>query len=150
MITLPEGDEKRTSEEVSCQLAKEIKLQHRAPVLHIAVVDGRDFALGHHPPIGEMTPTPATYEGGHRAILCSEEQLKSFHLPTLKPGRHKYKLTAMEGGRIRKVQMVNLRSKTGTLSSFYFSFHICGKARCRSLHSFVIICMVQSNFPKPE
>lgn len=60
--------------ETTCQLAKEIRLKHRAPVLGLTVVDGRGFALDNHPPISAST-MPIT-EHGHRLIVVSEEQLK--------------------------------------------------------------------------
>lgn len=79
---------------VSAQLAKEIQLKHRAPVVGIAVIDS--------------TGCPVDQLGGgngvqpHRVIIASEEQFKIFSLPQLKP-INKYKLTANEGARIRRI-----------------------------------------------
>ena len=46
----------------------------------------------------------------HRVVIASEEQFKMFMLPTLKPCG-KYKLTAHEGSRVRKVGFVTFPSK---------------------------------------
>ncbi len=48
--------------------------------------------------------------GCHKVIVSTEEQLKAFALPTLKPTRYKYKLTGLEGSRIRKVQLAQFQS----------------------------------------
>jgi lethal(2) giant larvae protein len=47
----------------------------------------------------------------HRVLIASEEQFKLFVLPTLKPCG-KYKLTAHEGSRIRKVGFTTFKSKS--------------------------------------
>lgn len=75
------------------QLAKEIQLKHRAPVVGIEVVDHNGIPL-HFPGAG-MAP--------HRVLIASEEQFKVFSLPQLKPV-NKYKLTAHEGARVRRMQ----------------------------------------------
>ena len=87
---------KRDTDDVICQLGKEIQLKHRAPVISIAVLDG----------ISQPLPGPYEVEKGiaklpdptqpHRVIIASEEQFKIFTLPSLKP-YCKYKLTAHEG-----------------------------------------------------
>ena len=53
----------------------------------------------------------------HRVIIASEEQFKMFMLPTLKPCG-KYKLTAHEGSRVRKVGFVTFASKVSTSTCF--------------------------------
>ena len=70
------------------------------------------------------TPLPAPLEvthqrakepdmtGNHQIVICSEEQLKVFALPGLS-ARNKYKLTAHEGSKVRKVAYVNFSSKSG-------------------------------------
>ena len=50
--------------------------------------------------------------GQHSLVICSEEQFKVFSLPHLK-ARHKEKLTALDGSRVRKIGLVNARSKNG-------------------------------------
>ena len=52
----------------------------------------------------------------HRVVIASEEQFKMFMLPTLKPCG-KYKLTAHEGSRVRKVGFVTFPSKVRLQSS---------------------------------
>lgn len=89
-----------------CQLAKEIQLKHRAPVIAIAVLDGS------HRPLPEalevergVAPLPDTTQS-HRVVIASEEQFKVFQLPSLKAWG-KYKLTAHEGARIRRMNFAN-------------------------------------------
>ena len=47
----------------------------------------------------------------HRVLIASEEQFKTFTLPTLKPCG-KYKLTAHEGARIRKMGFTTFVSRS--------------------------------------
>lgn len=44
--------------------------------------------------------------GQHSLVICSEEQFKVFSLPHLK-ARHKEKLTAVDGSRVRKIAVIN-------------------------------------------
>ncbi|XP_022916419.1 lethal(2) giant larvae protein isoform X2 [Onthophagus taurus] len=97
---------KRDTDDVICQLGKEIQLKHRAPVIAIAVLDGASKPL----------PEPLEVEKGlaslpdptqpHRVVIASEEQFKIFTLPSLKP-YCKYKLTAHEGARVRRMSFAN-------------------------------------------
>lgn len=77
---------------VSAQLAKEIQMKHRAPVVGIIVFDHTGVPLELN---GPKTPP-------HRVLIASEEQFKVFSLPQLKPIT-KYKLTAHEGARVRRL-----------------------------------------------
>lgn len=79
---------------VSAQLAKEIQLKHRAPVVGIAVIDATGC------PVDQLGAGNGTQP--HRVVIASEEQFKIFSLPQLKP-INKYKLTANEGARIRRI-----------------------------------------------
>lgn len=79
---------------VSAQLAKEIQLKHRAPVIGIAVIDSTGCPVEQ---LGGGNGTPP-----HRVLIASEEQFKIFSLPQLKP-INKYKLTANEGARVRRI-----------------------------------------------
>jgi len=107
-VTVPQ--EKRSENEVVAVLAKEIKLRHKAPVMAIAVVDGRTKIL---PDPLEVQHARAKEPQGnnHSVVICSEEQLKIFTLPHLK-AKWKYKITAINGSRIRKVAFVNFRSRS--------------------------------------
>uniref|UniRef100_A0A8D8IJ21 Lethal(2) giant larvae protein n=1 Tax=Culex pipiens TaxID=7175 RepID=A0A8D8IJ21_CULPI len=78
---------------ITGQLAKEIQLKHRAPVIAIAIYDQHGVPL-------EFQPTPGP--GPHKVLIASEEQFKVFSLPQLKPV-NKYKLTAHEGARVRRI-----------------------------------------------
>lgn len=52
----------------------------------------------------------------HRVLIASEEQFKTFLLPTLKPSG-KYKLTAHEGARIRRIGFTTFHSKVDSTYS---------------------------------
>nr|CBH09297.1 putative lethal (2) giant larvae [Heliconius melpomene] len=91
---------KRKEEPVNCQLAKEIQLKHRAPVIGITVLDGAAVPLP-DPLEVERGVAPLPEGSAHRVVITSEEQFKVFSLPTLKP-HNKYKLTAHEGARVRR------------------------------------------------
>uniref|UniRef100_A0A1I7VDV9 LLGL domain-containing protein n=1 Tax=Loa loa TaxID=7209 RepID=A0A1I7VDV9_LOALO len=83
-----------------CVLVKEVQLQHRAPVIDFtcAAIDGSHLIKG--------------LTGTERLIIYTEEQIKTFALPTMKPTRFRYKFTGVEGSRIRKAQLLTLRSAT--------------------------------------
>ncbi|VDM98108.1 unnamed protein product [Thelazia callipaeda] len=83
-----------------CVLVKEVHLQHRAPVIDFtcATIDGSQLIKG--------------LTGTERVIIYTEEQIKTFALPTMKPTRFRYKFTSLEGSRIRKAQLLTLRSIT--------------------------------------
>ncbi|XP_063896793.1 lethal(2) giant larvae protein homolog 1-like [Helicoverpa armigera] len=98
-ITVPNTN-KRKDEPVTCQLAKEIQLKHRAPVIGITVLDGAAVPLP-EPLEVERGVSPLPESGTHRVVITSEEQFKVFTLPSLKP-HNKYKLTAHEGARVRR------------------------------------------------
>ena len=100
LLTIPaKSGEKRKEDKISCVLGKEIQLKHRAPVISIQVLDSKGF------------PLTNDKDSPHKVIIASEEQFKMFLLPTLKPCG-KYKLTAHEGARIRKVGFTSFVSKT--------------------------------------
>lgn len=87
VLNIPEAQEDTPVDQrkpVTGQLAKEIQLKHRAPVVGIGVVN---VGFGQSP---------------HRLVIASEEQFKVFTLPQLKPVT-KYKLTANEGARVRRM-----------------------------------------------
>ncbi|KAM3726151.1 LLGL scribble cell polarity complex component [Dirofilaria immitis] len=83
-----------------CVLVKEVQLQHRAPVIDFtcAAIDGSQLIKG--------------WTGVERLIIYTEEQIKTFALPTMKSTRFRYKFTGVEGSRIRKAQLLTLRSAT--------------------------------------
>ena len=104
----------RSNQSVNCLLAKEMRLKHKAPVVHIQVIDQNMQPLPLDPSNVTMT-TEATavapvaggghdtlVQNNHKVIICSEEQFKVFQLPTLKPVC-KFKLTAIEGARVRRI-----------------------------------------------
>lgn len=94
----------RLNQSINCLLAKEMRLKHRAPVVHIQVID-----QNMHPLPSDQTTHLNTTEheqpqtpAHHKVIICSEEQFKVFQLPALKPVC-KFKLTAVEGARVRRI-----------------------------------------------
>ena len=92
----------RTNQAINCLLAKEMRLKHRAPVVNIQVIDQNMQPL---PYFNESSDQPAqqiAMAENHKVIICSEEQFKVFQLPTLKPVC-KFKLTAVEGARVRRI-----------------------------------------------
>lgn len=110
-LTVPSGD-RRSNQAVQSLLVKEIHLKHRAPVVSICVVDHGAIPFlvpSEVQPKTQPTPEPDLSSGSHSVIICSEEQLKVFSLPSLN-ARDKFKLTANEGSKLRKVSYVNFRS----------------------------------------
>ncbi|KFB47059.1 AGAP004483-PA-like protein [Anopheles sinensis] len=91
---------------VTGKLAKEIQMKHRAPIIGIAVVDSNGVPLEF-----QNVPGPAP----HRVLIASEEQFKVFSLPQLKPV-NKYKLTAHEGARVRRIAFATFMCTVPTSS----------------------------------
>lgn len=77
---------------ITAQMAKSIQLKHRAPVIGISIFDHAGV------PLELLGPGTAP----HRVLIATEEQFKVYALPQLKPVT-KYKLTAHEGARVRKL-----------------------------------------------
>ena len=102
----------RANQSVNCVLAKEMRLKHRAPVVHIQVIDEQLNPLPLDSSSSTCSPssTPSN-NNNHKVIICSEEQFKVFQLPTLKPVC-KFKLTAVEGARVRRIAYARFVSKS--------------------------------------
>jgi lethal(2) giant larvae protein len=105
----------RSNQAVNCVLAKEMRLKHRAPVVHIQVIDQtmqplpiEQSNLSSH---GRSSNAALTEPASHKVIICSEEQFKVFQLPTLKPVC-KFKLTAVEGARVRRIGYTGFTSRS--------------------------------------
>uniref|UniRef100_A0A182J2K7 Lethal(2) giant larvae protein n=1 Tax=Anopheles atroparvus TaxID=41427 RepID=A0A182J2K7_ANOAO len=96
---------------VTGKLAKEIQMKHRAPIIGIAVVDNNGVPLEF-----QNVPGPAP----HRVLIASEEQFKVFSLPQLKPV-NKYKLTAHEGARVRRIAFATFMCTVPTSSLVHSS-----------------------------
>ena len=99
LLTITPVD-KRKNDKITAVLAKEIQLKHRAPVIDIEVHDAGGL------PVSGAQPS---YPPPHRVLITSEEQFKLFLLPQLKPCG-KYKLTAHEGVRVRRVKSATFTS----------------------------------------
>ena len=104
-----------TKSNINCLLAKEMRLKHRAPVVNIQVIDQIMQPL---PLPNDKQDTFSNNEQNHKVIICSEEQFKVFQLPTLKPVC-KFKLTAVEGARVRRIGYNSYTSKTDAKYSEY-------------------------------
>nr|CAD7457896.1 unnamed protein product [Timema tahoe] len=74
-LTIPSG-QKRSEEDVTCQLAKEIQLKHRAPVISIAVLDGAHTPLPEPWAVEKGLSKQPDVSGPHRVLISSEEQFK--------------------------------------------------------------------------
>jgi lethal(2) giant larvae protein len=132
-----------TDQTSTCILAKEIRLKHKAPVLSIVVLDGSNQSIGQGSSIPtiestistpivpvsatinseNVSPTSSPVVTSHKVLICSEEQFKVFTLPSLKP-YCKFKLTATEGTRVRKVNINQFTLKTGKYIFFSFNFFL--------------------------
>ncbi|GBM95723.1 Lethal(2) giant larvae 1 [Araneus ventricosus] len=108
-VSMPKEKDNRKTEAVACQLGKEIQLKHRAPVIAIQILDGSGHPLPEPFEVENNRAKSPDLSGNHRVIICSEEQFKVFTLPSLKPFC-KFKLTASEGARVRKVAMIKFVS----------------------------------------
>jgi lethal(2) giant larvae protein len=100
----------RTNQVINCLLAKEMRLKHRAPVVNIQVIDQNMQPL----PLlntNDSSISSSSLVENHKVIICSEEQFKVFQLPTLKPVC-KFKLTAVEGARVRRIGYNSYTSRT--------------------------------------
>uniref|UniRef100_A0A8C5PSX4 LLGL scribble cell polarity complex component 1 n=1 Tax=Leptobrachium leishanense TaxID=445787 RepID=A0A8C5PSX4_9ANUR len=90
-------------------LGKEIQLMHRAPVVSIAVLDGRGNPLPEPYEVSRDLAKAPDMQGTHSVLIASEEQFKIFTLPKVS-AKTKFKLTAHEGCRVRKVALSNFIS----------------------------------------
>lgn len=107
-IAIPPSD-KRKEVPLTVQLGKEIHLKHGAPVLGVWVLDGSGLPLPVPMAVKKDAAPPPSTSLPHRVLICSEEQFKVFTLPQLKPFC-KFKLTAHEGSRARKLDLAKFVS----------------------------------------
>lgn len=103
------GSEKRSERAVEAVLGKEVQLMHRAPVVAIAVLDGRGRPLPEPFEASQDLAQAPDMQGGHAVLIASEEQFKVFTLPKVS-AKTKFKLTAHEGCRVRKVALATFAS----------------------------------------
>ncbi|XP_020015164.1 lethal(2) giant larvae protein homolog 1 isoform X1 [Castor canadensis] len=101
--------EKRPEQAVEAVLGKEVQLMHRAPVVAIAVLDGRGRPLPEPYEASRDLAQAPDMQGGHAVLIASEEQFKVFTLPKVS-AKTKFKLTAHEGCRVRKVALATFAS----------------------------------------
>ncbi|NWY02947.1 L2GL1 protein, partial [Nothoprocta ornata] len=103
------SQEKFSERAVEAVLGKEIQLMHRAPVVAIAVLDGRGNPLPEPYEVSRDLAKAPDMQGSHSMLISSEEQFKVFTLPKVS-AKTKFKLTAHEGCRVRKVALVSFAS----------------------------------------
>lgn len=72
----PAGGEKRPERAVEAVLGKEVQLMHRAPVVAIAVLDGRGRPLPEPYEASRDLAQAPDMQGGHAVLIASEEQFK--------------------------------------------------------------------------
>ncbi|XP_015216014.1 lethal(2) giant larvae protein homolog 1 isoform X2 [Lepisosteus oculatus] len=107
-LEVPSQD--RFSEQsVEAVLGKEIQLMHRAPVVSIAVLDGQGNPLPEPYEVSRDLAKAPDMQGSHSVLIASEEQFKVFTLPKVS-AKTKFKLTAHEGCRVRKVALASFGS----------------------------------------
>ncbi|XP_033501018.2 lethal(2) giant larvae protein homolog 1 [Epinephelus lanceolatus] len=99
------GGAGESSQCVEAVLGKEIQLMHRAPVVSICVLDGRGKPLPDPYEASQDLAIAPDMTNAHSVLIASEEQLKVFSLPKVS-AKTKFKLTAHEGCRVRKVALV--------------------------------------------
>lgn len=92
------SDSRRSSQPVLWEPGKEFRLKHGAPVLDIQILDSTGAPLIQ----STQSDTSGSQPSPHRVLISSEEQFKVFTLPSMKPFG-KFKLTALEGSRVRKL-----------------------------------------------
>lgn len=83
--TAAAGTEKRPEPAVEAVLGKEVQLMHRAPVVAIAVLDGRGRPLPEPYEASRDLAQAPDMQGGHAVLIASEEQFKVSRRATL-PG----------------------------------------------------------------
>ncbi|XP_037665115.1 lethal(2) giant larvae protein homolog 1 isoform X2 [Choloepus didactylus] len=108
-LEVPAAGEKRPERAVEAVLGKEVQLMHRAPVVAIAVLDGRGRPLPEPYEASRDLAQAPDMQGGHAVLIASEEQFKVFTLPKVS-AKTKFKLTAHEGCRVRKVALATFAS----------------------------------------
>eukprot|EP00795_Rhopilema_esculentum_P009139 gene9139-16801_t len=108
-ITIPD-EERRQENSIAAEVGKEIKLRHHAPVVSINILDKNGVPLPSLKEVEAGREKPADATGPHSLLICSEEQLKIFALPTLRP-KNKEKLTAIDGSRVRRIGMIKVPAK---------------------------------------
>lgn len=113
-VTVPEKGQ-RADNDIKAEVGKELKLKHHAPVVGIFIVDRNGVPLGSIAESDEGRVLKWDMTGGHSVIISSEEQFKVFSLPALRP-KIKVKLTAMDGSRVRKLGIIEVKGNAGVQS----------------------------------
>lgn len=110
----PIDQDKSSPVNLTCLLTKEIQLKHHAPVIFIQIIDSAGNPVLEKPVEEESKAGEQPVASGSRLVrvlICSEEQFKLFNLPTLKP-YCKFKLTAQEGAKSRRIHIAKFVSRS--------------------------------------
>nr|XP_033770016.1 lethal(2) giant larvae protein homolog 1 isoform X1 [Geotrypetes seraphini] len=126
--------EKFSEHAVEAVLGKEIQLMHRAPVVSIGVLDGQGNPLPEPYEVSQDLAKAPDMQGSHSVLIASEEQFKVFTLPKVS-AKTKFKLTAHEGCRVRRVALVNFVS---TVSEDYMETCLVCLTNLGDIHIFSI------------
>lgn len=137
------ASDKNNPNQSTWQLAKEFQLKHKAPIAFIRLIDHQGAPIFENNQIEHDKHSPT------RILICSEEQFKMFTLPNFKT-LLKFKLTAHEGARVRRLDLGYFTSKTNENQSEYSLMCLTnqGDVRIYSLHDFKL--KYQSTFTKKE
>ncbi|XP_038618445.1 lethal(2) giant larvae protein homolog 1 [Tachyglossus aculeatus] len=128
------SQEKFSERAVEAVLGKEIQLMHRAPVVSIAVLDGRGHPLPEPYEVSRDLAKAPDMQGSHAVLISSEEQFKVFTLPKVS-AKTKFKLTAHEGCRVRKVALVSF---TGVACEDYTENCLACLTNLGDIHVFTV------------
>ncbi|XP_046855432.1 lethal(2) giant larvae protein homolog 1-like isoform X2 [Xenia sp. Carnegie-2017] len=109
-IELPPDDERKSSSVQAFAKKPEIRLKHNAAVISMLVVDKDGQPMHEDYLVKNGEEKAADMSGNHSIIICSEEQFKVLSLPQLRI-KHKEKLTAIDGSKVRKLGVISLRSE---------------------------------------
>jgi len=82
-LTIPRSD-RRNLDPVVCIIGKALRLKHGAPIISLSIMDRASQFLPAPLETQHQRTRPADMTGGHRLIVCSQQQMKLFQLPGLK------------------------------------------------------------------
>ncbi|CAH8510438.1 unnamed protein product [Dicrocoelium dendriticum] len=98
------------------QLAKQLILQHRAPLLNLRLVDGKSYFPFSPHSLNSPLTSPVRPTVPPCLLVTTEEQVRLFSLPALRL-RYKARITAKDGYRIKAGALVSFRLHSKSPSS---------------------------------
>lgn len=127
---------------VTSVLAKEIQLKHHAPVIFIQTLDSSG-----RPSIDLTEATDKAH--APKVLICSEEQFKLFQLPNLK-ALGKFKLTAHEGSKARRVHISEFASQSEPIHREFAIACGCNQGMVGAYSVLDLRRQLQANYTKRE